>query len=144
MNKDHNNRTCWYSISDKEWPLVRITFDRNPENSEEFEKFLECCQTNLYQKQKRFVLLVDPHGLSTLNPIYIYGIVSFMREMEPMTKAYMIELGLLVESSIVRKIIEWVQSLKTPAVQWYLFANQDELGQWILNLQDRQIIFPLS
>lgn len=134
----------FFSMSDNEWPLARIIFNRNPENYEEFEEFLEVCRNNLYtNKRGRFYLLVDPSELTTLNPVYIYKIVNFMREMEPLTKEYMIELGLLVKSPIIRTIVDCIISLKTPVVPWNIFSYQYEMDNWILELQNGQLIFPI-
>ena len=133
----------FYSMIDAEWSFVRIVFNRNPENYEEFNEFIETCRINLYnEKRGRFVLLVDPNGLTTLNPKYIYRIINFMQEMEPLTKKYMIELGLIVKSPAVRTIIDCLQNLKTPVVTWYIMSTEKEQEDWILSLQNRQIIFP--
>lgn len=134
-------RGSFYFMTDKDWPLVRIEFTRNPENMEEFGRFLQDCR-DCYSKKEKFVLFVDPSGLSVLSPKYIYGIVNFMNEMEPLTKTYMYELAMLVQSTLVRQIIQCIEKLKNPTIPWYILSDTFEYEEWISNLQERQILFP--
>jgi hypothetical protein len=145
LNDKQRMSSRFFTIADEEWPLARITMTRDPLDSDEFDEFVAVCKDNLYgQKRGAFVLLVDPRGLTEVNVTYLYKIVAFMREMEPLTKRFMIELGVLVESSVIRHIIDWIQLVRTPAVPWIIFSTPGEIGEWLEHLEDRQILFPRS
>jgi hypothetical protein len=134
----------FYSMNDGAWPFVHILITRNPADIDEIHEFLDACRTNLYKNERgAFVLYVEPRGLSTLNLSYLYRLVHFMKEIEPLTKQNMIELGLHIRSSIARRIIDCIKALKTPVVPWRIFSTQTEVDEWILELEDRQIIFPI-
>lgn len=137
------NSPKYYSINTDQWPLARVIFNCNPGSLEEIEEFLDMCRKHLYNRKGKFVLFVNTNGWTTPNPTHLYRLITFMQEMEPLTKKHMIELALLIESEMVRTIIEWIKSMKTPVVPWIVLSDHKSYSDWMSNLEDRQILFPI-
>lgn len=137
----------FYSMSDESWPLVKINIWRNPNNMNELEEFFDACRSNLYDNishtDEKFVMYIDPSGLGAISPNYIFKLVEFLKEMEPDTQKHIEELGLYVKSPVARKIVEWIQVLRSPVVPWKMLSNEKEIDLWMADLQNRQILFPL-
>ena len=137
MSSKESTELPFYSFDRSLWPIGVLTFYRNPEDWTELRDFLEACRTDMYRPDAgRFYLLVDPRGLSILSPTSLHRVVTFMKEVEPLTKQYIVEIGIYVPSTPVRYIVDWIRWAKQPAVPWTILATEEETEAWRKEISD--------
>lgn len=136
----------FFELDISQWPMAKLHIVREPASTAELNNFFQACRQELYENSVggQFILYVDTEGVGSMNWDYLYKLAGFMREMEPLTKKLMLELGLLVRSDTIRFIITCIKSLKRPAVPWHLMDDQEAYRRWVDSLVERELMFPLT
>lgn len=143
---DNEIDNTFYNFIIDRFPLVQVRITRDPVSSEELDQFLNVTCKGLYEYMRvylpnhKFVLAVDTSGISGMYVTYLLQVASFMRDMEELTKMYMLELALLVKSPVAKKIIDWFLYFRNPAVPWIVMENDSDCERWQHSLHTRGIL----
>lgn len=114
----------------KEWPIVKIKYNNIPEDSTEFEAYLEGFNM-LYQQNKKFNLLIDATNIGKV-PIF-YGVrqAFFMNENKENTKKYVNKVAILLISDGLMNMLKSVLNFNTQDCEIRTFNNTNNARQWL-------------
>ena len=114
----------WAYFDKTNFPLVKVTFSESIDAEEDFNLFLkEWLQ--LYQDKKEFSFIFDTKNVGMVNISYCFKIKKFMTKLREFPKQYLQKSLIIVYSSYVKYLLNFIFKLTKPLATVYIYNNND-------------------
>jgi hypothetical protein len=114
----------------KTWPIVTVTLEGEPQDSEEFEDYLSGFDL-LYEKKRNFSLLIDATNIGTVQPFYVIRQAFHMHQKETETKKYVKKVALIITNDFAVKLLNTLFAMRKPVCKTEIFKNTREAKEWL-------------
>ena len=114
----------------KEWPIVNLKLSGSPEDSEEFEDYLKWFEM-LYEKGRKFKLMVDTSDIGSISYYYISRQAFHMYNNEHNTEKYIKKVGLVIKSEYVTNLLQTLLQWKEPKCEIKIFEDKKNCKEWL-------------
>ena len=94
---------------------VTVVFNKHTSSETEFKRYL-CLLRNVYRTAPKFQLTFDARFIHTSNLKYLKRHAQFMRTIETLTKTQVSRVEIVVNSFVVKKLIQGILLFKPPVV----------------------------
>lgn len=113
------------------WPVVAIRFEKQPENDEEFDQFLQDIK-NLYNTKEPVWLIFETVGIG-LKPIYISKMVKFMIEINQLTREFMQKCAIVITREKIQTLVNLIIRLARPPGEIKCFSDFEQGWSWLVS-----------
>jgi hypothetical protein len=141
----------FFSISILKYPIVKLTFHRDPCLEEDdvnllFQKIKELYQFIKFLKIQdqtnpdKITLVIDTYGLQTFQPLLLKTVITFINEIEPETNQNVSSLIICIYSIITKKIVDFIYLFKKTTIPWIILSSEEEFQEWYQEITKTSII----
>lgn len=114
-------------------PAVLVTFDRAPNNADEFMMFLDALRTSCYKHEQRFsqMVVTKNMGMRILGPKYISAMAGYMRDHEDLHLRFLGKTAIVVDSDMVGRFLKLVFKIRPPKTEIQVFVRRQDAMTWL-------------
>ena len=119
------------SSSEKHSPMrVIVKFTGSPVNDACIDDYLAKVH-EIYQKNKRFVILYDARKVGHITPVHLWKQAKFMREKDGASKELIVKASVCLKGSVARQLLSSLFVLKPPVVPLQVFEDIAEAKKYL-------------
>ena len=113
-----------YTIDKEHFPIVIVKLINTIESNDELEGFFKEW-LSLYEEKKEYMFIFDTTQLGMPNISYCYKLKQFMNELRKLPKQYLKRSLILVSSSYVKYLLNFIFSITTPLAIVHIYNLPD-------------------
>ena len=102
-----------------DFPFVKVKFNKNVLNDEDFNEFLQSW-LKINKMQKNYMFVFDTRNLGVTNPIYVYRLAKFIKELKKQTPKYLQKSIIIVNNKYLRYLLEFLFTIQDPVSQVFI------------------------
>lgn len=110
------------------FPYVKVKFNKNIENDTDFKNFL-LKWIQLYNQKEKFIFIFDTTNVGFVNPKYCFQMALFIRNLKMKKVQYLKKSYIIVNSKIVRNLLELIFIVQKPLAPVYLIKEKEYVIQ---------------
>ena len=116
----------------RKWPTVYVNLKGSPKDVEEFEDYLQGFDM-LYEKKRKFNLIVDASNLGKMSMYYVTRQAFHMHSSESKARKYVDRIGIVIVTKKITQLLNILFSMKKPACEVKIFKNIADAESWVFN-----------
>ena len=126
----------WAQYDYSKKPIVKVIFDKNINDEEDFKEFLKEWVA-LYDNKKDFFFILDTRNVGLIKMNYVNKMVKFIKKMKQFEYQYLQSSVIIVNNTIIRYLLNIIFNLTKPLATVHIVSDKKILDKFN-NIENRE------